>query len=320
MNSSRLLKRLRIEDAVTVSMAIVLATYAGSQTVARSIRISGEDLWALSFILFPVSILLLLASIRYAFRPQESGFSSFLTESLTVVRDWMPFFLFLLFYSQFNSRVWLLLNPETYDAQLLSIDRWLFGETPSVLMQRWASPALSNILGICYFLHVIFPPVIAALWYRRELRMFREFLLATLLSGFFGAIGYALVPAVGPQIAFPGLFTVNLNGEIQQALIGILDMAKAPRDVFPSLHVAVSAIALYYAFRHGRFAAALLAPMVLGNWISTMYLRAHYFIDVVAGWVVAIACVTIAHRLLIAESRWASRPAAEPAGTDAASS
>jgi len=48
-----------------------------------------------------------------------------------VIRDWLPFLLFLLLYATFYVRIFSNLHPTTLDRTLLSIDRFLCGETPS---------------------------------------------------------------------------------------------------------------------------------------------------------------------------------------------
>ena len=60
-------------------------------------------------------------------------------------------------------------------------------------------------------------------------------------------------------------------------------------DVFPSVHVAVSAYLLLFDWRHRRrrFRWFLLPCLIL--WFSTLYLRFHYFVDELAGVVAALA-------------------------------
>lgn len=302
MTRTAWLRELRAEDVLCAAVAIVLGGYAGVGMLLRSF--GEEQYWTVSFILLPVSILIFIAALRYALGGTSAG--ELVRTSTETVRDWLPFAIFLLVYSTFHARIWSELAPHDRDAALMAIDRAVFGTTPAVTMQTWANPALTDALTVCYFLHLVLPPVMAALWYRRDQRVFREFLLAVLVSGIVGTIGYILVPAVGPAIAFPSLFHRELTGALYQPIIGALDLARAPRDVFPSLHVAVSAIVLWYAWRRGRTAFVIVLPLVVGNWVSTLYLRYHYFVDVVAGWIVAYASVAGAQWLLRLEARFRS--------------
>jgi membrane-associated phospholipid phosphatase len=58
-------------------------------------------------------------------------------------------------------------------------------------------------------------------------------------------------------------------------------------DVWPSLHCAVSAFILGFAWRHHRKEFHYLLLPVAGLWFSTLYLHYHYFIDVLSGFALA---------------------------------
>ena len=52
---------------------------------------------------------------------------------------------------------------------------------------------------------------------------------------------------------------------------------------FPSSHVAVATLVLYYTVRYARSAAWFVGPLVLSLILSTVYCGYHYAIDVLAG-------------------------------------
>ena len=62
---------------------------------------------------------------------------------------------------------------------------------------------------------------------------------------------------------------------------------------FPSLHVGISSVALIYAWKYRYFSRLyqvlfyIYIPLVVSLWISTVYLRHHWVIDIFAGWAVA---------------------------------
>jgi membrane-associated phospholipid phosphatase len=76
------------------------------------------------------------------------------------------------------------------------------------------------------------------------------------------------------------------------------------RAAFPSLHAAVSLVALLYAWRHLRWWFWVLLPFVAGLWVSTIYLRHHYAVDLLAGWLLAPLARAIAPRL---DAWWTER-------------
>jgi len=198
-----------------------------------------------------------------------------------------------------------------FDAELLALDRWLLGETPSVWLQQWANPWVTDLMSACYFL--LMPLLLVGL-----LRYFfrRRDLLGEFYTGLFtvyglGFLGYLTVPAAGPWLAYPELFSVKLSGsaitELNQMMV---EQGSNKVDVWPSLHVAVTLYMLGFAWRHHRFEFWLLLLPVIGLWLATFYLRYHYFVDVVSG--LALACFG-----LYEARRHAAHPAINPLEKDA---
>jgi len=283
--------RIRIEDLLAASIVLILLLFFGVRTALSSIRLDEENFWDFSFILAPVALLVLGASLRYALGTSVGGLGQVAVDVGRVIRDWFPFLLFLLAYEAFQSRLWSIVAYRNFDVELLRWDRRLFGESPTFLLQRWIQPGLTDLLTIAYFLHLILPPVVGLVWYQKDRRVFREFLLAIVLAGALGFLGYLAVPAVGPGVAFPSLFQRELGGALYRPVTAFLDIARSPRDAFPSLHVGISTIVLYYGGRRSRIWLAVLVPLVVANWFSTIYLRYHYLIDVIAGWLVAAVAI-----------------------------
>ena len=298
------MRNLRVEDALCLMVAFVLLVYISATNSWQLLRGGGgSNMWLVSFIALPMSVIIFLASLRYALGSEGTTIGRWSMDVTRIARDWLPFLLFLLFYGTFHSALWQTIQPRIFDGQLLAMDRRLFGETPSIGMQSWISDGMTSFLSLCYFLHLILPPVVAGLWYRRDVRVFRELLLAILICGALGTIGYLIVPAVGPGVAFPNLYSKALSGTLYHPIIDWMDRARAPRDVFPSLHIAIAAIVLWYAARYNRTLLILVAPLIIGNWISTIYLRYHYAVDDVAGFVVAAVSILTAQAALSVESR-----------------
>ncbi|MDD5330253.1 MAG: phosphatase PAP2 family protein [Sulfuricella sp.] len=179
-----------------------------------------------------------------------------------------------------------------FDADLLALDRWLLGETPSVLVERWAAPWLTELLSFCYvfFMPLLFFSLLRYFFRRREL--LGEFYTGLFTVYGLGFLGYLLVPAAGPWVTYPELFSVRLDGAFFTGLNRTMVEQGSNRvDVWPSLHCAVSIFILGFAWRHHRAEFWGLLLPVSGLWVSTLYLRYHYFVDVVCG--VALAAFAL---------------------------
>ncbi len=76
------------------------------------------------------------------------------------------------------------------------------------------------------------------------------------------------------------------------AIVDILNALEGnKRDCFPSGHTQTVLISLWFAFKYRRPLFWIYLPVIIALIISTVYLRYHYVIDLVAG--VAAAGITI---------------------------
>lgn len=79
------------------------------------------------------------------------------------------------------------------------------------------------------------------------------------------------------------------------------------RASFPSLHVALSSLALVYAVRFrnivpfGKIIQVIYAVLVISLWIATIYLRHHWIVDIFAGWAVTLVSVFFAE---LVQKKW----------------
>src|SRR5215475_4966863 len=153
-----LVARLRVEDCLAGVITLLLCSFVGVRLALASIRLDEEKYWEFNFIVAPVALLVLAASVRYALGREVGGIGRTVLDVGGVLRDWFPFLLFLMTYEAFQSRVWTTVAARTFDDELLSLDRRLFGETPTVLVQRWMAPALTDLFTAAYFLHLVLPP------------------------------------------------------------------------------------------------------------------------------------------------------------------
>ena len=184
------------------------------------------------------------------------------------------------------------------DEDLRALDSLLFGETPSLLLEYWIEPWLNDLMSACYFLFLPYL-AISMIWYLlTKLELAKRFYAGLFSLYGFRFLGYLAVPASGPHLAMAEDFHVPIVGiwftEINSALMAA---GSNGTDVFPSLHCAVSCYLLLFdrRYRPWRY-RAYLVPCV-GLWLSTVYLRYHYFVDLVAGFALAVFSLWLAFRV-----------------------
>jgi membrane-associated phospholipid phosphatase len=188
------------------------------------------------------------------------------------------------------------IHTTTFDARLIAVDHAIFGVHPTVWLERLISPLLTGLLQFGYISYYFIPVSLGVVLIARgRFGEFEEALFGILLCFYLSYVGYLLVPAIGPRFTLSHLQTGSLQvspfiATIQDALNAL---EKNKTDAFPSGHTAVSLMTLHYAWkdREKRLFAGLV-PVVTGLIISTVYLRYHYVIDVIAG--IALTGLTIA--------------------------
>jgi len=188
------------------------------------------------------------------------------------------------------------IHATTFDTHLIAIDHAMFGVHPTVWLERLVNPMLTALLQFAYISYYFIPISLGVVLIAKgRFGEFEEVLFGILLCFYLSYVGYLLVPAIGPRFTLSHLQTGDLQVspfiETIQDALNVLEKNKT--DAFPSGHTAVSLMCLYYAWKEReKKLFAVLIPVVTGLLISTVYLRYHYVIDIIAG--IALTGLTIA--------------------------
>ena len=182
-----------------------------------------------------------------------------------------------------------LMQLTTYDDELRSIDRFIFGETPALMCP--AQPWLTELMSCGYLSYQIYIHGSIILYFfidpDRIQRLFTFLFPAFTL----GIMGYFFVPAIGPWRAYPSEFLDPLQGWwITELNAMVVAQGSSVYDVFPSLHTLGTLVLLdhdrWYRPRWFR----VMSPMSVILISSTIYLRYHYAIDLIVG-LILFLCV-----------------------------
>jgi hypothetical protein len=174
------------------------------------------------------------------------------------------------------------------DALLRSVDARLIGENLSLRLESIGRPLFTEPLSFCYMLFIPYLTLSMFWYFCGSLPLLKRFYLGLFSVYGIGFLGYTFVPAAGPYIAMASEFHGPLTGGLfTQLNAAMVSYGSNHVDVFPSLHCAISSYMLFFDRWYRRWRFRIYAVPCIGLWISTIYLRYHYFIDLVAGFALA---------------------------------
>ena len=195
-------------------------------------------------------------------------------------------------------------------------EQQMFGCQPSlVFAPNFSHPIVSELMNMGYAAYF---PMIAVVTLFSFFCRYAEFGRATfvILASFFTYyIIYIALPVTGPQYyyhaagideiargIFPNVhdwFATHdeclsnpgcSDGFFYNMVANAHNAGERPTAAFPSSHVGVSTILMLLAWRAGnKRLLALLSPFYVLLCLSTVYIYAHYAIDVLGGWLTAVA-------------------------------
>ena len=209
-----------------------------------------------------------------------------------------------------------------FDHVVAGWEQSLFGCQPALLFSQkmpWAVVSeLMNLGYTCYF------PLIAVVVFFFFLWRYNDFHRATfiILSSFFiYYVVFIFVPVAGPQYYYPAVGMEKIaqgvfpnvhdhfatmrealptpgwkDGFFYQMVVSAHAAGERATAAFPSSHVGVSTILMFLAWqtRNRRF-FWLLMPFYVLLCLSTVYIYAHYAVDVIAGWISGVLVFFVLH-------------------------
>jgi len=189
-----------------------------------------------------------------------------------------------------------IINPQDIDYVLIRLDYLIFGNYPTVYLERIMHPLLTDVLEVAYSTYYFMPVALGiAVKLKGHNENFEKTLFFILLCFYLSYIGYMLFPALGPRYSIKHLQEKELGGlllsEQIQNVLNLLEGVK--RDAFPSGHTGVALTVLFLASRFAKSLFWMLSPLVLLLILATVYCRYHYVVDVIAGVVLTVVTITV---------------------------
>jgi membrane-associated phospholipid phosphatase len=162
----------------------------------------------------------------------------------------------------------------------------IFHTQPSLIFSTaFSSNLFAELMYIGYFayyLMVAFIPIYIYFFISRYLAERSVFVIITSFSIYY--IIFIAIPVVGPQFYFKNQLAQLPHGYIIGPVLRYLQSyGEAPTAAFPSSHVSICIMLLWICFKNAKKLLYLNLPVSVLLLFSTVYIRAHYVIDVAAG-------------------------------------
>ncbi len=201
------------------------------------------------------------------------------------------------------------------DPVFIHWDERLFGGQPSLtFMEHLPYWPVSEMFYAAYFSYYVMIVGVGLALFLRDRRQFFHYLSIVCFVFYVCYLIYIFTPVTGPRIFFRAVNGYELPAQAQPAVLPeypsavqagpffrlmdwIYEHFEASGAAFPSSHVAVAIVTLYFSFRYLPRIRVLHLLMVVLLSLSTVYCRYHYAVDVAAGVVTAALLIPLGNWL-----------------------
>ena len=206
-------------------------------------------------------------------------------KSIKTVRIFFPFLLLGFFYIE-TDYLNNLFSPENLDPLISGWETFIFGFQPAL---SFAGVFHSNVFAelmyfgyISYFILYIGIPLYIYLKVSETLgEKFSFIVIASFLAYY---IFFIIFPVGGPQFYHIEWSNKLPEGYIFGPVLRLMqDYGEGATAAFPSSHVSISIILLIGSYIYAKKLVKIILPFIIILLFSTVYIRAHYVIDTIAG-------------------------------------
>lgn len=205
-------------------------------------------------------------------------------------RFFYPQLFYIIFFNECITLSQMFYNNKSLDSIFAKIDYLIFHYQPALNLFKefYGIKWVNELFFFSYFFYYFL--ITSGWWFlyfRKKEKQAQFGLWLTTTSFCFLYSFYALFPVKGPKFYFPELNQLwyeHFNGYFFTNLMKkIFNTANLGGAAFPSSHVAISLIALLLNRKLNKWLIPIYFPFTVTLFISTIYIYAHYFIDILGG-------------------------------------
>lgn len=206
---------------------------------------------------------------------------------IDLIRYAFPLLIISYFYTETDLLNNLIIKSDL-DPWFSKLEQNLFGFQPAY---EFALYFPSNIVAelmyfgyFSYYIMLILVPLF--LYFKRGDEIANKTMFIIIFSFLMFYLAFIVFPVAGPQFYY-STWPELPQGILFGPLIRIIQAnGEAPTAAFPSSHVSICLMLIFICFRHALVLVKLIIPSALLLILSTVYIRAHYLVDVLAAFMV----------------------------------
>jgi len=172
-----------------------------------------------------------------------------------------------------------------FDPWFVKAEQFLWGMQPSLefskhFPQKW----FSELMNFGYFFYYLLTlgTVLSVYYFNSSKTSKTVFIIVTSFLIYY--LFFALFPVEGPQFYFSPDKTKVVDSYLFSHLVKMVqDTGEAQTGAFPSSHVGMSIVFLILIYKNARNLFYIILVPVIFLWFATVYIKAHYLIDTLAG-------------------------------------
>lgn len=212
------------------------------------------------------------------------------------LRSVYPLFL-LAFFSEAVGRQIFLVFDHPFDAQIVALEKMIFGLDPAFALQRYLEVWLNELMNISYFsYYFLLPASVIILLLRKRWDALERLVLTSAVVFYICYLIYIFYPVLGPQFFLSDQYYLPIIGPFFTPLMQrILEGTGFYGASMPSSHCAVALVALWILAREiPRIAIPSIIVLSL-LCAGAVYSRYHYTSDVFAGLLIGAVTLRVAN-------------------------
>ncbi|MDO4763182.1 MAG: phosphatase PAP2 family protein [Flavobacteriaceae bacterium] len=171
------------------------------------------------------------------------------------------------------------------DSWLMELDQKIFGFQPSLEFSKYFNSLIfSEMMFFGYFSYYLMPIAILMIIYKNNAEKMENFGFMLISSFLLYYLIFISLPAFGPQFYFsyPENF-IEAQGVFGKIVKIIQENGEDKTAAFPSSHTSLAIIMLLWLYDNAKKYVKFFVPTVVLLILATVYIKAHYAVDVLAG-------------------------------------